>query len=508
MATKITTDCVESYLKCKTKAHLKALGEQGVHSEYELLLAEMKSETRRTMIDWVSSRHAGGAVLQDVSINTTELSRGAAFIFGATIEDDTFCLAFDGLKKAPGESKLGEFHYIPVLFHPGEKMRLEERLLLAILGTVLGDLQGRQPGTGIVYLGAGHRGTRVQLTERLRARAGRILREIKELRARNAPPRLMLNSHCPACEFRHRCHAEAVRQDDLSLLRGMGENEIRSQNRKGIFTVTQLSYTFRPRRKSKRAKDQGQPHHPALQALAIREGKTYVFAKPAIPDRPTRIYLDLEGDSEGTFVYLLGMLVVEEGIEHRHSFWADAPEDEERLLRRLLEIVDGKDYSLFHFGNYERRFLKRMQRTGRGNTPVDNLLLNCCDILPIIRSNIYFPVYSNGLKDIGRHLGCVWTDPEASGAQSLVWRWKWEQTRDDIYKQQLITYNHEDCSALRRIADHIEAISLKFDGEVSREVDGLESIEQVKVGKGGTGFGKWGHPTFLLGEFEQINKCA
>src|SRR5262249_32394595 len=136
-------------------------------------------------------------------------------------------------------------------------------------------------------------------TERLRARAGRILREIKELRVRNAPPRLMLNSHCPACEFRHRCHDEAVRQDDLSLLRGMGENEIRSQNPKGIFTVTQLSYTFRPRRKNKRAKDQGQPHHPALQALAIREGKTYVFAKPAIPDRPTRIYLDLEGDSEG-----------------------------------------------------------------------------------------------------------------------------------------------------------------------------------------------------------------
>ena len=66
----------------------------------------------------------------------------------------------------------------------------------------------------------------------------------------------MLNRHCPACEFQHRCHDEAVRQNDLSLLTGMGENEIRSQNRRGIFTVTQLSYTFRPRRKNKRAKDQ------------------------------------------------------------------------------------------------------------------------------------------------------------------------------------------------------------------------------------------------------------
>src|SRR4051812_11448104 len=102
---------------------------------------------------------------------------------------------------------------------------------------------------------------------------------------------------------RYRCHAEAVRQDDLSLPRGVGENEIRKQNRKGIFTVTQLSPTFRPRRKGKRTKAQGQPYHPALQALAIREGKTFVFAKPVIVSRPTRVYLDLEGDPEGSFVY-------------------------------------------------------------------------------------------------------------------------------------------------------------------------------------------------------------
>ena len=509
MGTKITTDCVESYLKCKTKAHLKALGEQGVNSEYEQLLAETKSQTKRMMIEWFISRHQESALLRNVSVTAAELSGGTMFVVGATIEDDTFSLALDGLKKAPGESRLGEFHYVPVLFHEGERIRLEERLLLAILGNVLGDLQGRQPETGVVYYGPECRGMRIQISERLRERARRILQEIKDLQTRDTPPKLMLNSHCPACEFRQRCRAEAVRQDDLSLLTGMGENEIRSQNRRGIFTVTQLSYTFRPRRKNKRAKDQGQPYHPALQALAIREGKTYVFAKPAIPDRPTRVYLDLEGDSEGTFIYLLGVLVVEKGIEQWHSFWSDSPADEERLLCRLLEIVDDKDYSLFHFGSYERKFLKRLRGTARRKTPVDRLLANCSDILSIIRSNIYFPVYSNGLKDIGMYLGCAWTAPEASGLQSLVWRRKWEQTHDDIYKQQLIAYNQEDCAALRQITDHIKAISLNFDEQVGREVvEGLGTIEQVKVGKGATGFQKWGHTTFLLHEFERVNKCA
>jgi hypothetical protein len=45
---------------------------------------------------------------------------------------------------------------------------------------------------------------------------------------------------------------------------------------KGIFTVTQLSYTFRPRRTPKRAKSPGRLRYPALQALAIRENTVYI----------------------------------------------------------------------------------------------------------------------------------------------------------------------------------------------------------------------------------------
>ena len=37
---------------------------------------------------------------------------------------------------------------------------------------------------------------------------------------------------------------------------------------KGIFTLTQLSYTFRPRRTPKRAKNPAKPRYLALQALA------------------------------------------------------------------------------------------------------------------------------------------------------------------------------------------------------------------------------------------------
>ena len=54
-----------------------------------------------------------------------------------------------------------------------------------------------------------------------------------------SPPKLMLNDHCQVCEFRQRCHAQAVKEDNLSLLRGLGEKEIITLGKKGIFTVTQ-----------------------------------------------------------------------------------------------------------------------------------------------------------------------------------------------------------------------------------------------------------------------------
>ena len=48
----------------------------------------------------------------------------------ATLEDDLLSLGFDGLKRVDGPSKLGDFHYVPMLFH-GNKVGTQQRLLLA-----------------------------------------------------------------------------------------------------------------------------------------------------------------------------------------------------------------------------------------------------------------------------------------------------------------------------------------------------------------------------------------
>jgi predicted RecB family nuclease len=191
------------------------------------------------------------------------LKRGVPLLLDATVETKEFGLRFDALQRVAGSSRLGNFHYVPMLFHEAESPARKPRALLELLGLVLEIVQGGQPSWGVLVHGQACEVARLRLrpnAEQVR----RVMEEIQTIQGAETPPPLTLNSHCQICEFRHRCHTEATAKDDLSLLQGIVEKEIRKYRRRGIFTVTQLSCTFRPSKKGKQAKQKRQPHHHAL----------------------------------------------------------------------------------------------------------------------------------------------------------------------------------------------------------------------------------------------------
>lgn len=240
MTTKITRDIIESYLNCKYEGHLKLVGQRGIQSDYGVLLAASRDAVRRLALDKISARHAAEDVERNFALTLPALKRGAAFFLNATLEDEHIALGFDGLKRVPEPSKLGDFHYVPVLFSEGRQIRKQQRALLDVYGLLLSRLQGRMPGFGIFWHGRECRPTRVRLSTDPR-KAGRLLEELRQMRGGDAPPWLVLNDHCAICEFRQRCHQQAVQEDNISLLRGIKEKEIMAYVRKGILTVTQLA---------------------------------------------------------------------------------------------------------------------------------------------------------------------------------------------------------------------------------------------------------------------------
>ena len=510
MGRQITREVLESYLHCKTKAHLKLAGQQGIVSDYEMLLAANRQEVRQQAIGKILSEHPEAEVARGIPLTVAALRTGPSFILDATLEDDSQSLVFDGLKRVDGPSKLGDFHYIPMLFVEGRQIPKEQRVLLDLNGMILSHLQGIPTESGIIWHGKDCRPTKVRLSPDS-SKAKRLLEDIRQVQSSTSQARLTLNDHCHVCEFRQLCLDQAVQEDNISLLRGMREKEVRRYARKGILTVTQLAHTFRPVRRGKRAQPKGYKHHHALQALAIRDKRVYVYGTPQLPTSPVHLYLDVEGCPDDKFEYLIGMIIVEGGSEQRYSFWADDRGQEDEIFEKFLAVVARyDDFLVFCYGGYEKAFLTRMRKRTKKKKEVDRVLKSLVNSLALVYTHFYFPTYSNGLKDVGECLHCSWTDLGASGAQSIAWRMRWQATHERQWKDKLTTYNLEDCLALRRVTEFIYTSIAVVDpaAESQPGAEGGPSIALVQeIDRLGSDRRR-GRVRFFHPDFEHISNCA
>ena len=216
---------------------------------------------------------------------------------------------------------LGISIMLPCVTQEGDQAHDPQRVLLDVAGVVLSRLQGRLPAGGIIWRGDKKVSTVPAFPRSQKRRTHPQC--LKELQRAEQPPMLNLNRHCQVCVYQRRCHTQAIGEDNLSLLRGISEAEMGRLRKKGIFTINQLSYTFRPRRIKKRAKNSAHPHYFALQARALREKTVFVHGSPKLDTKGGRIYMDLEGIPTNRSHYLIGLLVTHTDGIHQKSFWAD-----------------------------------------------------------------------------------------------------------------------------------------------------------------------------------------
>jgi hypothetical protein len=399
--------------------------------------------------------------------------------FNKLTQDDKLLLAFDAFVLAQGlgrDAPLGKIIHgdlrdcvrssrgneAPSANAEGEVRNGEpsQSLLTSAATSRIGsDDEVEEPATGTsASLSAGQpqpRVTKVK-TSALAGEVRKRLEKIAALLSSPTPPDLVLNRHCAECEFQDRCRKIAIEKDDLSLLAGMSAKERQKLRSKGIFTVTQLSYTFRPRRRPKRLRDKREKYHHSLKALAIREKKIHVVGSPELKIEGTPVYLDVEGLPDRDFYYLIGLRIGHGDAAVQHSLWADTVADEGKIWREFLAILETVEKPvLIHYGSYENTFLNRMSE--RHGKPAENVRIveaieKPLNVLSVMFAQFYFPTYSNGLKDTARGLGFRWSDPTASGARSVVVRSAWEQSRELTAREWLVRYNAEDCDALDIVA--------------------------------------------------------
>jgi hypothetical protein len=294
-----------------------------------------------------------------------------------------------------------------------------------------------------------------------------------------------------------------LEQDDLSLLGTLGKKEIAKLNKKGIFTIHQLSYTYRPKRHKAHSVKPGRVEYP-LKALALREKKTFIIEIPPLQTSQREIYIDVEGLPYENFFYLIGVLVIRNGMKDHFSFWADSRQDLDRMFTAFIETLSGlDDFTIYHYGSYETNAVKKINRllSNKFDKEVDLIISKSINILSLFSSHIYPPTYTNSLKEIARFIGFEWTDTEASGMQSVVWRKRWELTGQSSYKNAVIQYNKDDCEALLLVKEWIAKFRDKLDDKDDQSVIETTSIEAQN-------YRKWGDPHFQIKEFDEINEYS
>jgi predicted RecB family nuclease len=78
--------------------------------------------------------------------------------------------------------------------------------------------------------------------------AQRLSTDVEALLNNEAPPPFYKIPHCSECRFKKSCHQKLVERDCISLLPSMSLKSLLKYHNKGITTITQLSYLFKPRR--------------------------------------------------------------------------------------------------------------------------------------------------------------------------------------------------------------------------------------------------------------------
>ena len=335
------------------------------------------------------------------------------------------------------------------------------------------------------------------------------IEKIAVLLSRAEPPDLALNRHCAECEFHARCRQKAIEKDDLSLLAGMSEKERKNLHGKGIFTVTQLSYLFRPRRRPKRLRGKREKYHHSLKARAIRQNQIHVVGSPELKIEGTPVYLDVEGLPDRDFYYLIGLCIGNGESAVQHSLWADTVADEGKIWREFLAILETVEKPvLIHYGSYETTFLRLLGKRFGGppeGSAAAQAIRSAVNLLAVIFSHVYFPTYSNGLKEISRWLGFKWTDSALSGKQATACREGAMNCESSSAKSRLVTYNREDCEASALLALTISRLSTtpRPEGGTGRELDVVRTDDSKPAL-----VAKWREFVSPLSEFEFVNKAA
>jgi predicted RecB family nuclease len=483
---KITNEILDAIIHCNHKAFLKKVqGNQFPETEFQTVFEKLK----QNQISAIQPKLSLDTNFQNIGYSSNlKFEKGKTYL-QISFKNSEVDLNLDGIYYDHKNS------FTPIFISPFEKIQKSDKLFIALQSHYLKHNFNLKIEDAKIMFGSQQKSTKVILSN-LSKDVKKTIATIEQIQKFETAPIFYKINHCQVCEFNPICRKKLQDRDDLSLLGNLKSKEIEQKNNRGIFSVKQLSYTFRP----KKNPYQRRKSLPELKALAIREQKVFIQKLPELEKKETEIFFDIEGIPDRDFYYLIGIIIKTENSKKEYSFWADDISEQQDIFIQFIDLLNTQnDFVLYHYGSYEMQALKRI--ANKLPLPYQNgikkIIENSFNVLTFFSNDIYTPTYTNGLKDIANYLEFYWRDEKASGNQSIIWRYNWELTPTSNLKERLTTYNIEDCRALMKVQ---QWLTTTFDTPNEK----IQNIANIKSDS----YHKWGNTKFELSALDEINKYA
>lgn len=452
MARKITDKTFYQYIKCPHWVYLNV--HETEKRPHDALMTKLMDDglIEEKMREVISDREELVEVtaedIEEAYRQTIEFMReGKETIYRGVLLDKHWVGHPDILERVEGRSAFGDYYYVAADIKNRRSMRDEYKFQGCFYAELLERIQQVKPVQGYIITPDKH--TLSYLIEEYESQYALTLSEIEAIVAGKKPAHF-LTSGCRQSPWFDECKTKTHTCDDLSLLNRVWREEVLRIKKAGIETIGDLALLSVS--ELERMVPDIRPDRLEIlrdQAIAIQENRHIIRHPLEFPDTKVELHFDIESDAMRDFDYLFGVLVVENGKETYHSFFAEKPEDEAKMWQEFVTFIEQYfDAPIYHYGMFEQEVVHRFAAR-YGISPIAQQALeeNMTDILYLMRPAVIFPLSFYTLKDIATHLGFSWRSEDASGANSVLWFERWMETKDPELLKKILEYNEDDVRA-------------------------------------------------------------
>ena len=396
--------------------------------------------------------------LEEAFLATLELMKQGKNIFRGVLMHTDWVGIPDLLVARPGKSRLGNWEYVVYDAQSSLDLRDEFKFPLVFYSLILEQLQGTRPSQAFVIDAKGNE--RSFLVDDFVEQFHLNREQIEKILEGEKPPPF-LKSGCKRTPWYSLCLSDTEGCQDVSLVHRLSQGDQKRLYDIGVKTVSDLADA---NLEDLQAKLEDWPFDKIIrvvnQAKVLASGELLILKRPEFPKVKKEIYFDIESDPTHDIDYLLGVLIKNNDNGHTEYkyFLAKDKSEEEKMWKDFLDfLVTLEDFVIYHFAFYERQVFERLAlKYGAPSELISKFNEHAIDLELQVVESIVLPIYFYTLKDVAKYFGFQWRNPNAGGAESVVWYNDWLEKKDDAILQKILNYNEDDVRATLLIKEKLE----------------------------------------------------